>query len=310
MRLTVLGLALVGCGGEGTVDGGVLTVTDANNYTYSADITIGSVTVAPQTDVAIDWSSLTVDLRGRDVVADDIREVTLIEFTTLSQAEVEAQIENNQLRSESGELPFQTSPSTGEDSVLVSELMLAGGFDPMDLAADSGSEWLLSISSFEKGQRDPRQLLWMTPTADETADVVAFENDISTLEVTVGLDGEPIPAAAGLADIEMNWSGVTLDASGEAFDNLVGDELLIARFDVDSTDDIVDSFLELDTAAAEIYRVNVFGLSSASLGDAVDCDGNAFDGFTTEGIWLVGVSCVEVCANPVPLILSVVDVQP
>jgi hypothetical protein len=49
--------------------------------------------------------------------------------------------------------------------------------------------------------------------------------------------------------------------------------------------------------------VDAYGLSSAALSDCTDADGAPFPGFSSDGTWLVGLSCLA-CSSPAPLLLG------
>jgi len=83
----------------------------------------------------------------------------------------------------------------------------------------------------------------------------------------------------------------------------------------DTVAQVEEVFLRVDTEADELYYLSsldgtpvVQGETDADLMLATDADGNPFPGFTTDGIWLLGIECLS-CLSPAPLALSIVEVQ-
>ena len=128
--------------------------------------------------------------------------------------------------------------------------------------------------------------------------------DVQTLDIA----GKPtIETKADAGPYTLDWSAVTTDVNGQTFDSLLGDRLLVAHYDAGDAAAVEDQFLTLDESAAEKWTWDVFGKTDADL-SLPDLNGDSFSGFTTDGVWLVAISC-STCTSPVPLLLSVVSVN-
>lgn len=318
----ILVLAAVGCGGKDKDPDDLspdLVATDANNYSYSGTMAINAVNVASQSDPTVDWCSLTTDIRGRAVDPVQLDRLILIEID-LTQDEVLSKIENNDLTQADTvtQWIFQNE-SAGVCSANLSEFsILANSFQPDDFI-ESGHTWLLSATYFdpEYSQFDFAMTKFVVPTDGETNTDIQITDDCASLDFDADLhSAAPLKTSASFDSYTLDWSGVTQDVNGREWDDEKANRLLIGKVDATDIADVEDVFLRVDSEASELYRLYddesgvllVSGETSADLMLATDDAGNPFPGFTTDGIWLVGVECTS-CTSPAPLLLSVVEVS-
>ena len=298
-RLAVLAL-MVGCGGD-------LVFEPANNYTFESQIALLTVEVEPGADVVVDWSD--TDFRGRDFDGTP-DQVALLGCADTKQELID-KLDANLLTQDSCSTSFLFDTEPGQSSVNASEFEIVGNpLVPGEEFLDDDRNWIFSLLDVAGGRDEALISTFVNFIESEEATTVALQNDSTDLEFTVALDGTPIEARAGGTTI-IDWSSFLdggVDVFGNPFDDIRADELLVARFDTTDVSEIEAEFLQLDTQAAELYRMSVFGSTAADMSLAADTDGNTFGGFTTEGIWLVGVGCTG-CLNPAPLLLSVVEVR-
>ena len=66
--------------------------------------------------------------------------------------------------------------------------------------------------------------------------------------------------------------------------------------------------MPLHFEAAQRYTTDVFNATEGDLAGATDVGGDPFEGFTTDGVWVVGSWCPG-CTDTMPSVLAVVDVQ-
>jgi hypothetical protein len=300
----VAGLAM-GCGPSPSLE-----FLDANNYSYSSELAVVAVEVEPMVNATMDWSSLTTDLRDRAMDPAATDQLTLLKFD-VPEDELFRLFAENDIKTEDAPLAYVLF-SEGLTTYEVEDMEITGL--PIDLeeswVEDPDSTWLLSLMNTFGERLDILMSKIVRPTDGSTNHSVVIEDGCTDLVANVSIGAEPIVTTAGKAPYDLTWSSVTTDVYGNDFDPIEGDELLLARYDL-SIAEIEENFTQLDTVpdfAKELYRMDVLGVTSADLSKAVDADGNAFAGFTTEGIWLIGIVC-KTCANPAPLLLSVVEVQ-
>ncbi|MEN0067559.1 MAG: hypothetical protein AAGA48_35835 [Myxococcota bacterium] len=300
----IVGSVLTGCSSIGTLE-----FTDDNNYAYMSNIGIQSIPIAAGQNPCFDWSGLTTDIRGRafDGVVDEAY-FTLMEQ---SQEETVASFEDNTFIQADVKEPFADNPpdeardGCGEDFSVIGNDFMAEDFE-------AGGDWLITLMKFRDspaGGLDPIMSLFVVPDDTVETTTVSVSDDSMDLEIT-GLDIAGAPRiAVSTGTNRADWTAVTVDVYGNNYSNQDGNDLFIARFDVESVEEIEATFLTLDTSAAEIYRREVFGFNTLEdLSSAVSTTGENFPGFTTEGIWVFGIAC-SICNNPAPLLLSVLEVQ-
>jgi hypothetical protein len=122
----------------------------------------------------------------------------------------------------------------------------------------------------------------------------------------------PIQTTADAPPYTLTWAAVTTDVNGAEFDDLLGDTLRITHLDVPDVASAEAVFLQLDIVADQMYFLDVYGDESVpDLSSAVSLpDGSPFPGFTSDGVWLVGIECTDIsCFSPAPLLLAVVEAE-
>jgi len=302
--------ALVGCDGKDS-DSGVaaadLLFTDAHNYTYSGSVNAASYDVAERVDVCIDWSGLSVDFRGREMVAADVDTALLVRLR-LSQQEVLADIASNDL-SQKSVIDIRDFYNSGGGQACLSEFEILGNpFDPAtSFVCDADSSWLISLASSIDGRDDFRTLGFIDPCSGSSATSASFDDDTATLDFTADLStGQRLEVTSGTTG-DLDWSGLTTDATGHALDPESADRLMIGRVDAAAVSDVEALFVQLLDQTDALYHLETYGTDRAALSDATAADGTPFDGFTTDGVWLLGLECLG-CTSPAPIALTVVDV--
>ncbi len=314
-----IALALVGCkGGGGDETDPNLDFLDENNFEYKAEVAIESTDVAANTDFCGDWSAITTDLRGRPLAPGDVEQVALLEFD-LTQAEVAAKVADNTLKQSDAATLWTWDNTNGESSVCASQFEIIGQVldptAPEPLDENPAQSWLMSLLKVSAGYNDVLSSVFVNPLESSSNTEITFTDTSSVLTITkLDIAGKPtLKTAAGHDAYFLDWGNVTTDVNGQAFDPLFGDVLAVARFDVADPAELDELFLRLDTEAAEYYTMpeteSIFGKTEAELSKLTLADGTPFAGFTTDGVWVVAISC-STCTSPVPLLLGVVEVSP
>jgi len=310
-RMVGVVLVAAGCGAGGA--GGDLVFIDANNYSFDGELTLETIEVAPAVDATVDWSAITTDLRGR-AFDGTVDQILLVEFV-LPKDEILSRSVNNDLFQEDSQSQFLFDPAPDATSAALTEFEIIGNpFDPTDPGANwapaPDRNWLISLAGLPDGRIDVLMSAFVDPTDGVTEAEVPLTDSSSSLTFDVDLHSMPaIEADEDASSYTLDWGDVSTDVNGKSYDNLLADELLIAHYaDAVGPEDIEEVFLRLDSEATSLFRMSAFGRNDAELSDATDADGNAFSGFTTDGVWLVGMAC-STCTSPVPFLIGVVDVN-
>jgi hypothetical protein len=309
-KWTVMVLVLGGCPGGGKGDLETLVFEEANNFEFNGTFTIDAVEIELQADFCMDWSAITTDIRGRAFDPADVDQVALLQFD-LDQAAVLDQIDTNQLRQDDATYQYIWDQPGGESSACAVDFEIIGNaFDVNLLNEEPDKTWVVSLIDLDAGTNDIMMTAFVLPTDGSTNNELAFTDTTAVLDYTVDIAGKPgIAATAAAEGWVLDWSAVSTDVNGQPFDPLLGDQLLVAHY-ATYTDvaEVEAVFLRLDTEATETWTLNVFGAVDADLSTAETSDGDGFGGFTTDGVWMVAVSCSS-CTSPVPQLLGWVDVQ-
>lgn len=300
----MLGLALsAGCSAGNTN----LVMTEDNNYTQESTLTLGHYAVQEQADTTIDWSALTLDLRGRPL---DPTTVDQLYFSLLDMTEdalVDRVLANDIPQSEA------ISSTWGNESQISSATitdfnLLGNPFDLSELLADPAKTWVVTLVEVPEGTSEQQVLMTVVVDPGANPGTVDITNGTSVVSVTPDLHTPPPIVVTGGADsYTMDWSGMTVDVFGNDFDTLIANTLWIVHYP-GSVSDVEADFLLADYNADAVYKLDVRGKDNALLTEATDADCNAFAGFTADGTWLVGL-VDKGSLSPLPLVMAVVSVE-
>ncbi|MEQ1565933.1 MAG: hypothetical protein ABMA64_09875 [Myxococcota bacterium] len=285
-----------------------LLFEDANNYTFSNEVTMQVTEIAANEDARIDWSGLTTDVRGRAVGG--VQQISMLKFKypldelvplfATNDIDAQAEAEETYL--------FEVAP--GVDEAMASTFDITGvGFSPEDLFTDDPTAtWTVSAVNYPGGRLDLLMSKAFVPTGASTNHDITLADGDTEIEYTVDLHSAPqLEVDAGVDSYVLDWSAVTTDVFDHPYDPVAGDDLLIGHYPGDLAS-VEAGFLQLDTNADRIYRRYVGSETSAALSEAADEAGAAFPGFDATGTWLIGISC-SACSTPVPLLLTVISVR-
>jgi len=288
-----------------------MTFSAENNYTFTLAIDISPIELAAGTDFSIDWSALTLDLRGRTVDPALVDTVTISRFG-LEQEEIEQQVADDELSQAAVESYFQFLNVDGSTAADASGFSIIGNnFAPAtDFVEDDEATWLVSLIS-TGGSRALDILIskFVVPSASATTTEVSFTNDCSTIDFTSDLgSATPLRTSAGLDSYTLDWSGLENTASNKPYEILDGDQMFIVQTGLDTVEEVETELLRMFEIAENTWYLSSYGVTFADLMTAEADDGSLFPGFSTDGgVWIIGVECTE-CTSPAPMFLGVVEV--
>ncbi|RME23472.1 MAG: hypothetical protein D6798_13445 [Deltaproteobacteria bacterium] len=323
----LMGPAMMACGDKGADDSGAtgdggsvdatseLVYTDANNYSYTADLQIDSQEVAAGADSVVDWSGLAVDMRGRAVDPAGVDRVMLVAFN-ISKDDVIAAINSNSLLQSDVRVYYQFDNTDGVTSASLSDFSILGNeFNPaQDMIEHPGETWtwLVSVMDEANGRIDVLSTTFVDPLDSSSNRDIAFGDDTAVLHFSVDLhSADPLVAIAGEPDTSFNWAAATTEASGQPFDEAKASRLLVGHIRGATISDVEANVLTVLDTADELFYADAYGKDEILLSEAVErTTGANFAGFDTDGVWLVGIECTnQTCLSPAPLIMTVVEAQ-
>lgn len=281
-----------------------LVVTADQVYAMHPSYRVDDRVVRSEYDLLVTWPDMTTD--GWGVKTDPLGFDYVVLLEILAQPdEVADRLEADDLGADlvsTWTLPVDSFP-TAHLTDLASG---ASTFDPATYLVENPDKvWVLGLADADGDRLDLRSLLTLVPDdlSQETgADMQPLG---SSFGYTAALDGAHLATATGWELYTLDWSALTTDALGKAYDDELGDELFLARFDDPSG--LEASVLDWEALAAEWYTMDVERETDARLDLARDGEGAVFPGFS-EGTWLVGVRCSS-CFSPFPLWVVTVDVS-
>ena len=298
--------AVLACAGEKGDD--ALSLTDDNNYEYEAVITVSSATCESGEDIQIDWSALSVDIRGRTVDPAGVDQLALVAFG-LSPDDVVTAIAGNTLRqSDVRDYRLYDNAAGGTSAQMSAFSVLGNPFVPADefVERDAVWTWAALVQDEVAGRDDILTLLFLDPVVGGEGTAATIDDDSAILDFDATM-GAALTAAEGV-DYNLDWSGLSVEASGQPFDPLRADDLFVGHVPQETDAEIEAVFVQILDQADALYRLEVYGETGAALGDATDEDGASFPGFSTGGSWLVGLECTS-CTSPAPVLLTRVVVE-
>ncbi len=323
----LLGPLFMACGDKGTGDSGAagdggaitatseLVYTDANNYSYVADLQIQSQEVAAGADSLVDWSGMSVDMRGRSVDPTGVDRVMLVAFN-ISKDDVITAINNNSLLQSDVRVYYQFDNTDGATSASLTDFSILGNdFIPsQDMIEHPGETWTWLVSTMDEanGRIDVLSTTFVDPLDSSSNQDIAFGNDTAVLDFTVDLhSADALYAIAGEPDTSFNWAGATTEAGGQPFDEAKASRLLIGHIRGATVSDVEANVLTVLDTADELFYADAYGKDEVLLSEAEErTTGATFAGFDTDGVWLVGIECTnQTCLSPAPLLMTVVEAQ-
>jgi hypothetical protein len=313
--LVVVGIA--GCGGSDpteTVPAETVVLTDENNYSYEAELTLTSTELMAGNVNTVDWSGITVDYRGRGLAPSEVDRVTIASMS-MDAATLIDKIDRDELTQEDvADYREHLNTSGATSAPFDAFAVIEAPFHPeTEFLEDDSQTWLVTLWSLN--ERDVYEILssqLVVPRDDSPNTVLPWTNDVATLAVDADLSTAPAAVTVPGEDrYALNWATVELDVHGAPFDEYYADTLRIAHFDATDVAQIEAAFLQLDVAAAETWYADVWTLRSlGDLSAATTLDGAAFPGFSEDGTWIVSLECTDdACFSPAPKYLAVVAVD-
>lgn len=314
-------LSLLACPGKPEGDSGegdsafacadTIALVDANNYSYAGSIDVPSLVTASGVDVGICWDEVVEDIRCHDVdPAADIDNVGLVRLGTLTQAEVEAALATDSLQQAAVTGYVESRNDDGGTCTNLASMSFFGtAIDvPSEYTTEGGTYMLLLTTGTTPGV-GARMLAFLEPSAESDVTSVSVPSGCGALDFTVDVDALAPVGVCAEGPWEVDWGDLTTDGLGQEISLGEIDGLMIGYYEDWTAADLEANFLDLETSARKIWRLDLAGGDEADLSEAVDSDGAPFPGFTNEhGAWVLALTCSR-CYSPAPPFLTLLEVR-
>lgn len=277
-------------------------LNDANQYSYEADISVSTAALPVAEDSVIRWDSLTRDVHGhaRDPFT-DIDAARLIGFRDQSPEEVLEALATDSLRQ--ADITLFLSCASADASCALSDFGLLGNqLDVERYFEDDGATWLVALNSpLEAGVA---AMLFLDPSPDAASHEAVLDDRSSSIDAEVDFETlAALKVEANRADLEIDWSDVTVDGLGNALNAAGIDELVLGRYDA-RRGALGSKVFDLESAASEVWTMPIDGAPGANLGDLAG--DTAFEGISGASTWLLALRC-STCLNPAPRLVTVLE---
>ncbi|MBN2343487.1 MAG: hypothetical protein JXX29_04805 [Deltaproteobacteria bacterium] len=291
-------------------------LVDAQNYTFTNEMTIEATSVTPSTDITFQWDDLTQDMLGQPLDGEGDIQMALVTIWSANEEELVEKLNSDDWTMQDLANPpavYFTEQSTTTFNYL--DLVSPGGsaldeasmlslLDPVNVPPEDFSYSVMLSSGIILGQ-NARMLALFNVREDANNSTVTIHNDSVQLDYEADLSSlEPIILPPGTADVYLDWTGsMTNNAMGREFAPTMIAGIMVAHYTDTTISALESDFLNLENMADEIWRKTIDAGTYATLSELTDDNGNAFTGITDEGIWIVALMCGD-CSIPAPWFIS------
>ncbi len=271
---------------------------DEDNSSVSLSLDVEQRALAAESDVLIDWTSLSNDAWGVPLTTMPAADRALLyHFDDMSLDRVLSELVDGSLSPTS--VSLDVSCETTSSACSLSDFAFHDSH-PIDVVerfrAGSGT-WLLTLR--QGNSPDDLAYLSLQPSSDSSEDVAVVTDRSSAGRASSDL-GDLVPLYAG-GHQSVDWSELTLDTRGLELHPYRLDRLVVARVSHEALDDVEAVVLDLEGEADELWSADVDGVTSFPLGDLVHADTGerGFPGFGGTDGWVLSLSCTS-CGDPIP----------
>lgn len=319
------GQASNGAAGDGSscdAPNGSFTILDDTNYSLTSTLSVKTYTVKDHTDLVFDWSKLTHDFYGKPLDPKLDIDLVLLSLWKKTPAELEAALASDSLVPNANVGVITTYPMDDYTSQNLLSFNFAGNplpnqdelwqyFDtqnPRFAYPPAQYTFLLEAGTGTELGRGARMLAFfnLDPASQNTS--LTLTDDSAVLDYSVHLTGaRPLHVPAGAPHLTIDWSQMTKNALGNAYDGTQINEAVVAHFSNLTLADLEARFLDLQSLADGWWSEQVRAGKSVDLAGAVDANMTPFAGIDGDGVWLSALFCTANCNNPAPWSITVLE---
>jgi hypothetical protein len=297
-----------------------VVITDEANYSLTDSFSISHVVLQNHYDLVFDWSQLTVDFFGKTVnPTADINTVSISLWNlTPSQIEEALKVDNLPLTSNSGVIT--TFPDGSYTHMNLTGFTELGNPLPIDelwsrfdvttpnyqYPQDQYTFLVMAQSGADVGKK-PHSIALFNLDTTSTTTQLNLKNDSTKLMYTVDLQrGHPMLVPAGVPAVTIDWSQMTKNCLGNAYDGSQITEAAVAHYTGKSLPDLQNQFLNLEDIADGWWSGEPPAGRTIDLSTLTDKNGAAFPGIDDSGVWMAALFCGN-CNNPAPWSITILQ---
>jgi hypothetical protein len=291
----------------------LLMANPANNYSFTSDITVSVTSVAPNTELTFDWSTLTKDFIGHSMDAAASVDMAVVILWQLTHEQMQEKLNNDDLAAADAAAAIALYTEKMRTNGSIFEFVVAGG-------GELPREELMT--RLDPTQFDPAQYTYTVMPSEGTflgrgvKAVQAFRLDPASANTRVDITEQstaltyavdlqsltPIKFPAGTNAVTVDWSDMETNALGRPFVERSIYEVMVAHYAMTPAE-LEAQFLDLELIADQMWRGDVPAGDDLSLTELVDANGQPFTGIDGTGTWVLALIC-GTCGNPAPWYLT------
>lgn len=299
---------------ESVCSGANLVAAPANNYQFSSTLKFPSISVAPNTELTMDWSSVTIDFLGHTVDTKKDLSMVSILMWNLPLTDLETQLNSDSLKqSDLTVVPltvYTDGSSTTADVLsftlngtkVTSEQILP--YFNIDNYPPANHTYILTAATGTTVGQGIKMVQSFLLDSNSTTSKVTMTSNSTKLTYTANLHSlTPTRIPAGEAAITLDWGEMKTNALGNTFTTTNITTAMVAHYTQTATQ-LETQFLDLDLIATAMYNGTIETGTSVDFSSLTDASGTTFPGIDDTGTWLVALQCGS-CRNPAPWYLTI-----
>ena len=307
--------------------GANIKATAASNCTFSSDMKLPPVTVKSMSNLTFDWIGVTHDFKGHPLSATQEVNTVSVMMWALPLATVQSELNADVLQQSDLVVvpPPSVNPAAGVTSAMLYDFTLNGTpatpeqfnryFDPAVYPA-SRSSFMVAIATGTTIGEGFRMLQSFEIDPASSATAIHITNDSTQLTYSANLHSLTITGVpAATPALMLDWSDLVSpdppdpklppenNALGNEFKDAHVTDAIVAHY-TQTPAQLETQFLDLDLIATDFYRAKIESGTVLDFTTLKDKDGKPFPGVSSDGTWLVGLTCGD-CRNPAPWYLTI-----
>jgi len=301
-------------GATGVCGGKNLIAASENNYQFSSTLKFPSISVAPNTDLTMDWSGVTTDFVGHTVdVKKDLSMVSILMWN-LPLTDLETKLNSDSLKqSDLTVVPitvYTDGSSTTADVLsftlngtqVTSEQILP--YFNIDNYPPENHTYILTAATGTTVGQGIKMVQSFLLDSKSTNSKVTMTSHSTQLSYTANLHSlTPTRIPVGEAAITLDWGQMKTNALGNTFSTTSITTAMVAHYTQTPTQ-LETQFLDLELIATAIYNGTIDTGTSVDFSSLADASGATFTGIDDTGTWIVALQCGS-CRNPAPWYLTI-----